>query len=201
MKKIPECQGQAGVTQPQGSDGAKLGPPVCHVPGMLFSCWQTSTHPSKPHPQKPLFSKPVLTPWAEGPWCLAMPVPSRQTRAEASQLHSQDHKMLLTFWNWPGTFAMPDAQEVTPAAILPSGSAKLCDLEGKARHFHLIQRPVCSGNSPAQACGLSDLGSQQLHTSLVYLWNGPEIVQGSNSVMRVSCWCLSALTPGKPWRL
>lgn len=151
--------------------------------------------------QKPLFSKPVLTPWAESTWCLAMPVPSRQTRAEASQLHSQDHKMLLTFWNWPGTFAMPDAQEVTPAAISPSGSAKLCDLEGKARHFHLIQRPVCSGNSPAQACGLSDLGSQQLHTSLVYLWNGPEIVQGSNSVMGVSCWCLSALTPGKPWGL
>lgn len=47
--EIFEGQGQSGVTQPQESDGAKLWPPVCHVPRMPFSYWQTSTCPLKPH--------------------------------------------------------------------------------------------------------------------------------------------------------
>lgn len=107
------------------------------------------------------------------------------------------HADFLELAQIPWPYLIP--RRGTPAAISSSGPAKPGGLEGRARHFHLIHRPMCSGKSPAQACGLSGLGPQQFNASLLCLWDGPEIFQGPGRVMGVSRWYLSVPAPGPPW--
>lgn len=111
-----------------------------------------------------------------------MPIPSRQVRAEASQEPSitcrQVCRTMFLTCQLPGAGsgppAMPDSQEVPPAGLSLSGPAKLCGLEGQARLFHSTQRPMCSGNSLAQAFSPPGLGSHQLCPRLIYLRNEPK---------------------------
>ena len=124
----------------------------------------------------PLFSNPVLTSQAEGIYvwpCLSPPDRSglRPLRSLASP--RQVCRTMFLTCQLPGAGsgppAMPDSQEVPPAGLSLSGPAKLCGLEGQARLFHSTQRPMCSGNSLAQAFNPPGLGSHQLRARLIYL--------------------------------